>query len=919
MTRPLLTTKLYIPPIRPKLVSRPRLIERMSAGLHRKLALISAPAGFGKTTLLSECAARCGRPVAWLALDEADNDPTRFLAYLIAALQIIEAGIGKGALSALQGPQAAPVASLLVGLINELAAVSTPFVLVLDDYHSIEAKPIHDALTFLLDHQPPQMHLVISTRTDPPLPIARLRGQGQLTELRQDDLRFTFDEAAEFLNEAMDLHLSTDDVAALASRTEGWIAGLQMAAVSMRGRDDPTGFVHAFAGSHRHILDYLMEEVLMRESATVQAFLFQTAILDRLTGPLCDAILGVGAEQQGSGNDQPPHTPAPLRTPVSSQEILEYLDRTNLFVVPLDEERCWYRYHHLFADLLRQRLQQAQPHSVRELHHRASTWCEEQGFMAPAIRHALSAKDFQRALELIEQAAESTVMRSEIATLQGWLEALPDDLIRTRPILYVYHTWALLLSGSSVEVGEARLQEAVDADSDGSIAGEVMAVRALIATYRGKMRQSVELSRRALELLSEDRLFFRSFIAGYLGFGSLYSGDLVGARQAFEETVRMSQRAGNLMNTVLALCHLGEVSMLEGHLYEGKAFYEQALSLAVDDRGQREPIAGLALIGLGRLLILQYNLKDAEHHLAEGIALIKRWGEAGSIGGYIGLAHVRQDQGDLNGAHEAIQTAERLAAQFDAMKADDEYVASQKARLWLAQGEIERASCWIEECGLDGDVSLYPQEEDGSDFDPFNRMVGYMVAARVHMARDRPDEALQVLRPLRRMVETAGWTLLVVKLLILESLTLQAQGNIPEALGLLARALALSEPEEGVEFFIEEGAPMVKLLRHAASHGIAPEYASNLLAHFETGLSATSPSPHLPTPPPQIQPLVEPLTERELDVLRLLATSLSTAEIAERLFITVSTVRSHTKNIYAKLNVHRRWDAAERAKELKLI
>jgi LuxR family maltose regulon positive regulatory protein len=913
MVMPLLTTKLYIPPLRPRLVSRPRLIERMSAGMHRKLTLICAPAGFGKTTLLSECAVRCGRPVAWLALDEADNDPTHFLAYLIAALQSVEAGLGKGALSALQAPQAPPITSLLVGLINELTTIPSPFFLVLDDYHMIEAKPIHDALAFLLDHQPPQMHLAIATRTDPPLPIARLRGRGQLTELRQNDLRFTPDEITEFLNEAMSLQLSTDDIAALSSRTEGWIAGLQMAAVSMRARDDPSVFVHAFAGSHRHVLDYLVEEVLKQQPATVQDFLLKTAILDRLTAPLCDALLGEEARGQWSSEDQ---TPA---TPISSQEILEYLDRTNLFVVPLDEERRWYRYHHLFADLLRQRLQQIQPHSVQELHHRASTWCEQHGLMAAAIEHALSAEDFQRALQLIEQGAESAVMRSEIATLQGWLDALPNDMIRSHPILYVYHTWALLIGGSPLEIAEARLQDAVDADPDGSIAGEVLAVRALIATYQRKTRQSAELSRRALALLPEDRLFFRSFIAGYLGYSALYSGDLAAARQALEETVRISQRAGNVMNAVLALCHLADVSMFEGHLYEGKAFHEQALALAVDDQGQQEPIAGLALIGIGQVLTLQYKLKDAARYLTEGIELIKRWGKAGAIGGYLGLARIRRYQGDLAGAHEAIQAAERIAVQFDAMKADDEYVASEKARLWLAQGDVEAVSRWIEESGLDREVSLYQREKDGSEPVPFNRMLGYLIAARVHMAQDQPDEALQVLRPLRQMVEAAGWILYTIRLLILASLALYLQGNIPKAMEPLARALALSEPEGFEGLYIPEGTPMVELLRHAASRGIAPEYASNLLARFETRPSAVPPSPHPPTPHAQIQPLAEPLTERELTVLRLLATSLSTAEIADRLFISISTVRSHTKNIYAKLNVHRRSDAAERARELKLI
>jgi LuxR family maltose regulon positive regulatory protein len=373
------------------------------------------------------------------------------------------------------------------------------------------------------------------------------------------------------------------------------------------------------------------------------------------------------------------------------------------------------------------------------------------------------------------------------------------------------------------------------------------------------------------------------------------------------------------MNTVLALCHLGDVSMLEGHLAEGMAFYEQALTLAVDDQGQREPIAGLALIGVGQVLILQRDLKGAMRHIVEGIELIKQWGEAGAIGGYIGLARISRALGDLEGASEAIRAAERLASQFDAMTADDAYVATERARFWLTQGDIEAASRWIEGQDLDGEIDLYRRDKDGSDVVPFNRLSGYIIAARVHMAQDRPAEALQVLRPLRHIAETAGWMFVVGEILVLESLALHLQGNIPEAMKPLGRALALTEPEGCVGFFMEGGAPMVELLRHAASRGIAPEFASHLLARLEAKLSATPPSPHSSMPPPRTQPLVEPLTERELEVLRLLATPLSTAEIADELFISVGTVRSHTKRIYAKLNVHRRSDAAQRGRELKLI
>jgi LuxR family maltose regulon positive regulatory protein len=655
MATPLLTTKLYIPPVRPGLVSRPRLIERLNEGLHRKLTLISAPAGFGKTTLLSEWVHRRSEvtpplPVAWVSLDEGDNDPTRFLAYVIAALQTlalsqvegIEANIGKGALGALQSPQPPPMESVLTALINEIVTIPDSFALVLDDYHMIEAQPIHDALTFLLDHLPSQMHLVIASRADPPLPVARLRGRGQLTELRVDDLRFTPDEVAEFLNRIMGLGLSVDDITALDSRTEGWIAGLQMAAVSMQGRENISGFVAEFTGSQHYILDYLIEEVLQRQSESVQSFLLQTSILERMSGPLCDAITGTG----------------------NSHAMLEHLEHANLFVFPLDDNHHWYRYHILFADLLRQRLHRAQPDLVPTLHRRASEWYEQNGHTAAAIDHALSAGDPERAAHLIEQAAESMMMRSEIATLQSWVEALPDEMVRARPTLCVFHTWALMLSGHPLEVAEARLQDAVEADAAGSVSGEVMAVRALIATYQGKTRQSIELAHQALELLPEESLSLRSLVAGFLSLNYFYSGDVVAARQALDETVRIGQRAGNVMNTVLALCHLAELSIIQGQLHEGRAFYEQALELAIDEQGQgqRQPIAGIALIGLGRLLLEWNDLDGATRHLVEGIELIKKWGEAGAINGYIGLACVKQAQGDVEGAREAIQTAQQPSA-----------------------------------------------------------------------------------------------------------------------------------------------------------------------------------------------------------------------------------------------------------------
>jgi LuxR family maltose regulon positive regulatory protein len=942
MTTPLLTTKLYMPPIRPELVPRPRLIEHLNEGLHRRLILVSAPAGFGKTTLISVWIKNSGIVAAWISLDEGDNDPARFLAYLVAALRTIEESIGKGTLAALQSPQPPDSEILLTALINEINALPHRLILALDDYHLITARPVHEAVSFLIDHLPPQMQVVMATRADPPLPIARLRGRGQLTELRQTDLRFSLDEATAFLKQVMALDLSTDDIDALTARTEGWITGLQRAALALQAavpaeRQDPSQiatFVQAFTGSNRYILDYLVEEVLQRQPEDIQTFLLQTAILDRLTGPLCDAVLEIGDWRLDANLDTAQSPISRIQYPISrppspSQQILERLEAANLFIVPLDNERRWYRYHRLFADLLRKRLQHVQPEQEPILHRRASAWFEQKGLIAEAIDHALFAQDHERAAGLIEQVAEATLMRSELITFLGWVDALPDELVQARPSLGLFHAWALLWSGQPLASIESRLQD-LETDTE-SASIKVATLRSFLATWQGRISRASAMAQEALEQLPEDEFFLRSIAAWNVGISLLLSGEIEAGSQAFDEVTRMGQKAGNVLMAVSALCHLAELRMSQAEYREAEGIYRRALQSAMDAQGRPLPIGGMALIGLGEISREWNDLEAATRYLTEGIECSGRWGDFGALDGHLAMARTRQAGGDAKGARDSIQNAQRIAIRFDVTDLDDLVVAIHQVRLWLAQGDTEAAVRWLGERGHS--LPGAPQPEPAirspglakADDSISRQMRSYehLLLARTLLALDRPADALPLLeqhiamleqqdrRKSRRMIEVQS----------LKALALQAQGDVNQALRSLERALSIAEPGGFVRIFVDEGEPMLQLLRQAATRGIAPGYVRRLIAAYDlpaqAGMNGAPGDTHKPAQ--IIQPLVEPLSKREMDVLRLLATGMTNPEIAQELYVATSTVRSHLKNIYSKLNVHKRWDAVHRAEELGLL
>jgi LuxR family maltose regulon positive regulatory protein len=913
---PLLTTKFYVPRFRPEMVSRPRLVERLNFGLHHKLTLISAPAGFGKTTLLSEWIEQCDRPVAWLSLDEADNDLTRFLGYLAGALRTIgytmEAirAIPDGMVSGLESLGGAQTEAVLTGLINQVATSAQPLALVLDDYHLITARPVHEALTFLLENLPPNMHLVLAGRSDPPLAIASLRGKGQLVEVRQADLRFTLEEAAAFLDEAIGLQLSAHDISALSSRTEGWIAGLQMAAISMQGRGDIAQFVRSFTGSNLFVLDYLMEEVLERQPAASQEFLLWTSILDRLSGPLCDAVTtGNGGDPRQLLEEEP--------GALSGQEMLEMLEHSNLFIVRLDDERRWYRYHRLFRDLLRQRLFRVYPDLASTLHRRASEWCEDNGLTAAAIEHALSASDFERAARLMEAGADATFMRAEFTTLRRWMETLPEEVLRSRPLLCAYYGLALLLVGGTLEEVKASVADASKGDVGGDLEGELAAVRAILASLDGDMQRSLDLSRRALELLPSERTALSGFIERNLGMIYMLSGNLEEAREVLEKSAALSEKSGDFTSLVVGQEKLGTARRMQGRLREAKDLYERAIESATDSQGRRNPVVTKAVLGMADIMREWNDLEAAERLLEEGMELASQWSEFLVMACYLVLSRVMQARGDLEGAEQLLDRCQRLASEWDLSEMDDIVVGASQVRIWLAGGQFDEVRQWMEARGLssDGATAELEKSEQTASLD-YVRQVEYAALGRAYLGQGQTGQALQVVEPLSRASERSGWGLLLMEVLVLRALALRAQGEKEQALNVLEGALSLGEPQGFVRTFVDEGQAMADLLREAAARGMAPEYVNKLLAAFEV-------VEHGPleeaVAPSEAQPIPEPLSQRELGVLRLLNTSLSSTEIAGELVVSVNTVRTHIRNIYGKLGVHSRYEAVARARELNLL
>jgi len=909
MSTPILATKLYIPPPRSKAVLRPRLIERLNEGLSsgRKLTLISASAGFGKTTLVSEWIASCERPAAWLSLDERDNDPARFLTYLIAALQTIVANIGEGMLGVLQAPQPPSIESILTALLNEITTIpdnpstgsGQGFVLVLDDYHVIDAKSVDNALTFLLEHLPPQMHLVIATREDPHLPLARLRVRGQLTELRAADLRFTPAEAAEFLNQMMGLNLSAEDIAALETRTEGWIAGLQLAALSMQGHQDAASFIKSFTGSHHFVLDYLIEEVLEQQSESVQAFLLRTSILDRMCGPLCDAVL-----------------PAPS---TSGQETLEYLERTNLFIVPLDNERRWYRYHHLFGDLLRQRL--GKPKEFAEFHLRASQWHEENGDLGAAFHHAIAAGDFVRAAGLAEAAWQGMNESFQMVAWLGWVKNLPEEVTRVRPVLCTMLGRAFADAGEP-EASELRLQDAercLDGSNEAQLKplpAMIALVRASNAQMRGDLATTVKYAELALQIIPEDDFVRRAQAIITLEVTHWASGNLESAVRAIGDWMESMTQLGNHVFVVASAFAVADLLVGLGRLSEAERTYKDALQLAAQHGPKAEHITAHHHLGLSMIYHQRGDDTLAAHHLKRAAELglqttlvdwLYRW--------HVAQAQLKEAAGDLETALALLNEAKQVYIQTAVP--DLRPIASQKARIHLKQGRPDKARAWAAERGL----SLVDEVSYLHEFE-------YLTMARLEIANPLVNALLARLLQAAEAQKRRGSAL---DILLVQALAHEAQGNRPQALAALKRALSLAEPEDYIRIFVDEGEPMQLLIldfrlwigkqSHSQDHTLLG-YVDKLLAAFVPPANKQSTTPALAAGASVKNPkseMVEPLSERELEVLRLVAQGLSNREISERLFLAVNTVKGHNQKIFDKLQVQSRTEAVARARELGLL
>jgi len=893
---PLIETKLYIPKPRAGLVERNRLVEQLNEGLHKKLTLISAPAGFGKTTFLTQWVSQVDVPVAWVSIDANDSDPTRFLRYVIAALQSISPGAGRHSLPVMLSPEQMPVEAVVTHLIQEMAEISSEMVLALDDFHLIEAGQTHRIFELLTAHLPENVHLILSTRVDPPLPLARLRARNQLNEIRASDLLFTREETSAFFNKLVELELSDDDISRLQSSAEGWIAGLQLAALSLQRQEDVAGFISAFAGDNRHIVDYLTEEVLHLQSENIQDFLLKTSILGRLSARLCDFVT--------RGQD--------------GQHMLEELERANLFIVALDDKRCWYRYHHLFADLLRQKLHQKYPSAVNGFHLRASKWFEDSGLLYESVGHAIEAKDFERAAGLIEKGLCAIWEDSEYTQLRRWINVLPSSLVDSRPELCIMHALDLFYAGRHKEAHEKlktvesqirnyepvtdaalTFQKHLNAPHK-TLSGKVNTVKAFLASHQGDTSGMIQYSQKALRYLPKNNLIWSTMAIAALADANANKGDLKETCRLRMEALKKSEAAGNIFVILMASSRLAIILRDQGCLDKVEEICEQKMQFAVEKGWSKTAVAGFLMGVWGEVLAETNDLDGALNKSRKAVELTGRGGGLAMLcWSYLSLIRVLFSRGEIAGAQEIVYQIEKRVGNYTVPPLVLNSIEAWQVRIWLTKNQYKSASKWEHQSPEIRDETL-----DAS------QCVRNLAIARVMIAEGRPDEAVSVLNRLLTFAERGGYGSYQIQILILQALAHENSGDMSRARDLLDKALNLAEQNGFFRIFVDEGPELGNLMEKFVdvNRGSSNAYARKLLPFFRLHKIIETDNE-----------MLEALSDREMEVLKLIAAGLSNKKIMEGLFISMSTVKTHIRNIFSKLNVHSRTEAIFKAKEMELL
>jgi LuxR family maltose regulon positive regulatory protein len=872
-------------------VGRPRLTEKLKSGLDRALILVCAPAGYGKTTLVSSWLHEAGLASAWLSLDEEDNEPRRFLQYLVAAIQKIVPSVPGDAVQMLSGTAPASAETLLTVVLNEISGQSGPLLLVLDDLHAIHSQPVLDALRFLLEHIPPALHVVLLSRSDLPLPLARLRARGQILDLRAADLRFDRSEVRAFLKDVMGLELTTDDIASMEARTEGWIAGLQLAALSLQGSRDAHRFVETFAGRQDYVVDYLVEEVLNAQPEDLRTFLLQTSGLGRMCGALCDAVL----------------EPDPGKR-VTGQATLQVLDQMNLFVTPLDEERHWYRYHHLFADVLQKQLKHLDPALAARLDARAAQWYEANGYVPEAIDHSIRAGDDQNAVRLIANNGCSLLIRGAVLTLGRWLDAV-EGSARDEPWLPIYRGWIAALTGAADRAEECLLRAeellaAQPARSDpATMQGTIAAARAQAANVQGHALAAAEFARQALAYLKgadPTTCNLRVVARSLLGDASTISGDLDVAWGAYTEASQAIRSAGDVHLSIVVNSNLANILIEKGHLRRAAAIHRDTLEMAALPGGGIAPIGGRACIELALVLYEWNQLDEAAAHLERGLALCRPWGNRDMMAiALAARARLGALRGDAEQVQQDTQEAYQLVRDYRLAPSHANWVKAALARLWLTQAESGKVVEMLAENGIPDVAEV-----------PYLREPEFITLIRLRLAQGDPQAALRLLQRVIPQVAAGQRNGRLIELGMLQALALQAQSSTEEALARLETALGLARPEGYIRSFLDEGAGLARLLHLAKTRAVEGGYAAELLEAGRGSQKGTLLTAQL---------LARPLTKRELEILRLIDRGCSNREIAADLYISPATVKRHISNIYIKLEAGGRTQALRRSRELRLL